>query len=412
MTPKNDLFQSVAAAGPAKDAGRVLLIVFSVLALAGTAAFVAGVLGADPERAWQAYLINFVFWAGLCMGAVLLSAIISICNAHWGRSVKRLADSFGAYLPVSFLLFWVLYWGKEKLFPWILNPVPEKEAYLNVGFFFLREGLALLILAVLAGALIYFSVQRDRKAIAAGSLPSDSEATEAEEQRIVRLSIAYGILYSFLLSMFAIDLIMSLDPHWYSSLFGAYYFMGSFYTGLAAVAILSAIAVKTMRLEEFIGARQFHDLGNLLLGFCIVTADFFYVQFLVQWYGNLPEETHYVIRRIYIDPWPPVAWAVLIVCFVFPFGVFMRRNLKRNPTAMLAMGTVILLGMWLERFMLVAPSIWKGTRLPIGFTELFITLGFFGIVALCVLVFLQRCPLLPIADPLFHKQLEAYKQGR
>lgn len=407
MMSNSEIILQVSSLGPRAGARRVLLPLFAAIALVGAAAFVAGILGGEPQRAWQAYLINFVFWTGLAFGAVLFSVMLTLTNARWGRPLKRLAESFGAYLPVAFLLFWVLYFGKERIFPWIHEPIPVKAAWLNSGFLFARDGVALFALTAVSLALIYLSVRRDLDAIAGRTV---SEPTQRKrEGRIVTLSVIYGILFAFLLSLLAFDLIMSLSPHWYSTLFGAYYWMGSFYTGLAGILILSAIAVKTMGMEEFIGAGQFHDLGKLLFGFCVVTGDFFYAQFLVQWYGNLPEETEFLIHRIRMSPWQPIAWGVLIVCYAFPFVVLLRRSIKMKPVIMMVLCTIILAGMWVERFLLVAPSIWHGEYLPLGITEILITGGFLGIVSLCVLIFLQAFPVLPVADPLFQEQLKRAK---
>jgi Ni/Fe-hydrogenase subunit HybB-like protein len=381
----------------------------AVLILIGTIAFFIGIAGSQPERAWQAYLVNFVFWTGMAFGAVLLSAILTMTNARWGRPIKRLAEAPGAFLPVSFLLFWVLYFGREKIFPWIHEPVHHKEAWLNTGFLFTRDGVGLLILTALSMAIIHYSVRGDSRAMSEGV---DSPVETERNLRVQSLlSPIFAILYALILTLIAFDLIMSLDPHWISTLFGAYYFMGSFYTGLAAVIILSALSVRTMGLDRFVGSKQFHDLGKLLFGFCVVTGDFFYAQFLVIWYGNLPEETHYVILRVNASPWKYLAWTVLIVSFVFPFIVLISRKVKMRPLLMMVLCSIILVGMWLERFLLVAPSIWRGERMPLGFMELFITAGFSGIMALCLLLFFRKYPMLPVSDPFFHELMNTPEAG-
>jgi Ni/Fe-hydrogenase subunit HybB-like protein len=392
---------------PAVTGGRTLMLICLVLTLAGAVAFVIGVSGAHPGRAWQAYLVNFVFWTGLSSGALLFSAVLTMTSARWGRPLKRLAEALGAFLPLAFVLFWVLYWGKDLIFPWIQEPIPAKAAWLNVGFLFLRDGLALLVLAGVGTALVWVSVRRDL-------VPDRPAATApvhppAETDRaLVILAPVYGICYAFLLTLLAFDLIMSLSPHWFSALFGAYYFMGSFYTGLAAVMLLGVIASRRMGLGSVIGRPQFHDLGKLIFAFCVVTADFFFTQFFVQWYGNLPEETEFIIHRIYYAPWETVAWAVLIVCFAVPFILLLSRKLKTMPTFMFALCSLILAGMWLERFFLVSPSIWKEHELPLGVSEVLITAGFFGAAALCTLLFLRRFPALPWGDPFFRSTIDPH----
>ena len=407
MRPGDDLYGKMLAAGP-KAEGRILPVIFGLLILVGAAAFVAGIMGSQPERAWEAYLVNFVFWTGLACGSVLFSAVLTITNARWGRPMKRIAEAPGAFLPFGFLLFWVLYFGKEKIFPWIAHPIPEKAVWLNATFLFTRDGLGLLALTVAAMAIIYHSVRRDLNALALGIMDAQAahDAGERHGRALVVLSPIYGILYAFVLSLLAFDLVMSLSPHWYSTLFGAYYFVGSFYVGLAALLVLCGLCVKTMHMDRFITVTQFHNLGKLLLGFCLMTGDFFYTQFFVIWYGNLPEETRFVITRAQSPTWQPLAWVVLIVCFAFPFAVLLSRKFKRKVGPMIVLCILILGGMWLERLLMVGPSLWKGDHIPVGAPEIAITAGFLGLMGLCVLLFFRRFPLLPLGDPLFLELME------
>jgi len=385
------------------------VILFAVLALAGAGAFLVGVGGPQSLRAWQAYLVNYVFWTGLSFGAVLFVAILNMTDARWGRSLKRLAEGLGTFLPASFLLFWVLYFGRGEIFPWISAPVPEKAGWLNVGFLFARNGAGLLLLTLLSGALILSSVKADRAFL---TRPTGStELSGGKSWRIQRvLSPVIGILYAFILSLLAFDLIMSLDPHWYSTLFGAYYFMSSFYVALAALVLISHLFRRTHGLQEYIHPHHLHDLGKLLFAFCLFTGHLFYVQFLVIWYGNLPEETKYIILRVRFTPWEPLGWTVLGMIFILPFLVLLRRKWKMNPAVMIPVSLAVLGGMWLERFILVAPSLWKEKVLPLGPLEILITAGFFGVLSLSLTVFLGRVPLLPVSDPLFREAMKPHAE--
>ena len=384
-------------------------ILFAVLALAGAAAFSMGIGGPQSLRAWQAYLVNYVFWTGLSFGAVLFVAVLNMTDARWGRSLKRLAEGLGFFLPASFLLFWVLYFGREEIFPWVNEPIPEKARWLNVGFLFARDGAGLLLLTLLSMALIFCSVMADRKFISRPAGSADSgEGKLWRAQRV--LSPVIGILYAFILSLLAFDLIMSLDPHWYSTLFGAYYFMSSFYAALAALVLVSHLVGRTHGLQDYIHPHHLHDLGKLLFAFCLFTGYLFYVQFLVIWYGNLPEETKYIILRVRFTPWEPVAWTVLGMILLLPFLVLLSRKWKMNPAVMIPVSLVVLGGMWLERFILVAPSLWKERSFPLGLMEILITAGFFGVMALSFSAFLQRVPLLPVSDPLFRKAMQPHEE--
>lgn len=401
---------------------RILILAFLGMILVGGASFWFGITSESPQRTWQAFLINFLFWTGLAYGAVLFSAALNMTNAHWARPMKRLAEAPGAFLPFSFAFFLLLYQGRESLFHWIHEPVPGKEWWLNVDALFVRDGLGLFLLMTVSLALIYFSIRSDFKwkraprsnAISPSERPAQhSEALKSSggwKAQLV-LSPVLGIVYALVLTLIAVDLIMALDPHWVSTLFGAYYFIGSFYTALAALLLMTVVATRLEAFEEVIRPKHLHDLGKLLLGFCLLTGDFFYSQFLVIWYGNLPEETRYVILRIRQSPWEPLAWIVLFVCFAMPFVVLLNRRIKMKPFPMLILTTIILAGMWLERLLLVAPALWTGSGFPFGFTEIFITAGFFGTMALCIMAFFRLFPLLPVSDPLYHEQLEPARAG-
>jgi hypothetical protein len=385
------------------------MIFFAVLALAGAAAFFMGIGGPQSLRAWQVYLVNYVFWTGLSFGAILFVAVLNLTDARWGRSLKRLAEGLGAFLPASFLLFWALYFGREDIFPWVREPIPEKTRWLNVGFLFARDGAGLLLLTFVSMALVFCSVKADRKFISRPAGSGDSgEGKLWRAQRV--LSPIIGILYAFILSLLAFDLIMSLDPHWYSTLFGAYYFMSSFYAALGALVLVSHLVGRTHGLQEYIHPHHLHDLGKLLFAFCLFTGYLFYVQFLVIWYGNLPEETKYIILRVRFTPWEPVAWTVLGMILILPFLVLLRRKWKMNPAVMIPVSLVVLGGMWLERFILVAPSLWKEKSLPLGLMEILITAGFFGVMSLSFSAFLQRVPLLPVSDPLFREAMQPHEE--
>ncbi len=404
MKSTDDVLRQIKEMEPWRPRGRALHVCGIAVAV-GFAAFLYGISREDTTRAWQVFLVNYLFWTGLAFGGVLFSAVLVMTNARWGRPVKRLAEGLGAFLPVSFVLFWALYLGRDEVFPWIHEPVHHKEAWLNVPFFFSRDGAGIFILMVLALCLMYHSIRRDQKALSVETR-GEPAVPDTHERAQGVLSPLYALLYALVLTLLAVDLIMSLDPHWVSTLFGAYFFMGSFYTALAAVIILSALGSMKFGLGPYIGAGQFHDLGNLLLGFCILTGDFFYAQFVVIWYGNLPEETRFIIQRVRQVPWDTLSWTVLLLGFVVPFVVLLMRKVKMNPGFMMVLSGLILVGMWLERFLLVAPSLTKGHGMPLGLMEILISAGFLGIMGLCLMVFFRSFPALPVADPLFRESLK------
>lgn len=384
---------------------RTLQTVCAVLALVGAAAFLYGISAGDAKRAWSAYVTNFVYWAGLTFGAFLLSPILVATNATWGRPVKRLCESVVFFMPILFLLVWPLFLARETLFWWVLEPGHHKAPWLNTPFFFAREGLGLLAMTVVAGFHTYHSVRSDLDQ--AKGIP----VSDAGFRRQSTLSPIYIVLYAFMMTVVSFDFIMSLDKHWVSTLFGPYYFMLGFYSGLAFLAILSALAVKYLGMGKVIEKKQFHDLGKLLFAFCVVCADFFYVQFLVIWYGNLPEETRYVIARVVLDPWAALAWFILFALFAAPFLLLVFRKIKMNSALLALVGVWILIAAWLEKFLLVTPSLIRSPSLPLGPMEVLITMGWLGLFVLCVCLFLQRYPILVISDPALERALEKHGQA-
>ena len=213
----------------------------ALLALAGLIAFFLGISGPQSPRAWQAYLVNFVFWTGLSFGAVLFVAILNMTDAQWGRPLKRLAEALGAFCPHLSCSSGFCTLGGKRSSPGSGSPSRKNKSGSTPDFMFARNGVGLFLLTALsAGPDLLFRERGSR----AGQSPQGTgkEESPTEEfqagaywraQRV--LSPIIGIAYAFVLSLLAFDLIMSLDPHWYSTLFGAYYFMSSFYLALAAL---------------------------------------------------------------------------------------------------------------------------------------------------------------------------------
>lgn len=380
-----------------------------LLVVGGMGTFLLGASGREPLRAWQAYLVNFLFWSGIGQAGLVFASIQEMTGAQWGRPIRRIAEGMAAFLPISFVLFLVLFSGRAIIFPWIRNPIPQKQAWLNVPFLFARDAVTLLLLGGLSVIFLYFTLRPDAQvAEEAGprwALPLyvllragwRGRAAELDRSRraLAILSPILAILYCLGLTLIAFDLVMSLDPSWSSTLFGAYFFIGNLYVGLACLALLAAAARRLLRLEALITPGQFHDLGKLLFAFCMLTGDFFWSQFLVIWYGNLPEEIGFILLRARKLPWAPISWIVLLVCFLGAFLVLLSRRLKEHPAGLSAVAVCILLGMWLERFLLVVPSLWSAESLPLGLPELLISGGFAGLFLLALLTFARAFPLLP-----------------
>ncbi len=330
-----------------------------VLTLAGAAAFLAALLTGHPQRAWQALLLNWVYFTGLAQSGVAFAAAYTVCRGRWGDAYRRLGESMSFFLPISFVLLAVfLLFGASHVFPWIAHPAESKRLWLNMPFLAARDLVACAVLF----ALSLFYVH---------------DSQRCGGRRSAQLAPLLLILHGLVFTLLAFDLVMSLDTHWYSTLFGWYSFVCAFYSMLAALAISGAWLRRAWGIESFIGPGQSHDLGRLLFGFCLLSGGLFWAQWLVFWYGNLPEEIAYVIRRYYEMPFAPYAWVMTYGGFVLPLVVLLSKSLKRRP-ALLAWGGVwILAMMWLERYVWVVPAVSHEPAAPIA-VEALTGIGFAG----------------------------------
>jgi hypothetical protein len=170
--------------------------------------------------------------------------------------------------------------------------------------------------------------------------------------------------------------------------------------GLGALIILAAALQLNPASQFHIPASHFHDIGKLFFAFCLVWADFFYAQLVVIWYGNISEETAYITERVMTAPWNVLAWVVFTVCFIMPFLVLLNRKVKTLPRFMAVFCSVIIAGMWLEHLLLLGPALnHQATSIPLGITDVLITVGFFGLMAFAVSGYLKQFPELVRVDP-------------
>jgi Ni/Fe-hydrogenase subunit HybB-like protein len=371
------------------------VLIFAAFVMIGLAAFLVQASGRHPERAWQAYLINFLLWSAVAQGGLLFSVVLHITKARWGRPLQGLAESFAAFFPVSFLLFLFLFLGKAYVFPWFRGDLHGKGWWLSIPFLFSRDGAGLLILYGLGFA--YLSS-------ALGWKRNQAEAAERRREVYRRRMSVFGVLYimayAAVLSILAFDLVMSADPQWISTLFGPYAFVKAFYTGLGGLIIVAAAIHLSLGKASPFNPSHFHDAGKLFFAFSLFWADLFYCQFLVIWYGNLPEETSYIIQRTFLMPWKGLAWSVFIVGFIIPFLILLNRKVKTIPLFMIFLCSLVLIGMWFEHLLLLGPALHPQARsLPVGVTDGMISLGFLGLMAMSVRFLLTSFPeLLPIGQ--------------
>ena len=357
-------------------------LALGVLAVLGAAAFVHGITRGEASHAWATYLVNLLFWSSLAIVGPALAAMMQLTEARWSPSVKRVALSTGAFLPISFALFLLLFFGLGSLYPWVNDPalVEKKHQWLNVPFFALR-------LAVGVFLLYWVALTFSRSVFAEGT-GGDETAAHNRRNKLAGILL---VLFVVVLSLWGFDLVMSLDPTWYSGLLGGYYVVSSLYVGFGLVTFLTIRA--NARGLTRVSPSAIQDVAKLTFAMCVMWIYFFFSQYLVIWYGNVPVETRFFLRRFFEDPWRTMAFVIFIAGWLIPFGYLLKRLTGRPPAAHKPLVVILFMGwtgMFLERCLLVFPSVSKVNRFPIGLPELLITGGFFALFVLSRYRFLQR----------------------
>ena len=376
--------------------------VFFALIAIGGATFIFGLISGHPQRAWQAYLINFLLWSSIAQGAVLFSAVMHMTNARWSGPLAGLSESFTAFVPISYLLFLILFLGRAHIFPWLHEDLHGKEVWLNIPFLFTRDCIGLLILYILGFGYLFNALQlkldpsrpmsRWRQSIV-DAWKRNHQKPDDIKRRMTVWGGLYILAFAVVLCLIGFDLVMSMDPHWISTLFGAYHFVKAFFIGLGALIILASIIRIRQGEASGIKSNHLHDVGKLFFGFCLLWADFFYVQLMVIYYGNIPEETHYVITRTMLAPWNKLAWTVFIVCFVGPFFILLNQRIKTKPILMTVICSVVIVGIWLEHLLLLGPALSHDTQsIPLSVSDGLISLGFLGLMVIAIGYFMKIFP--------------------
>ena len=342
-------------------------LLLALFVLAGAAAFGIGVASGDASRIWSIYLVNLLFWSGLSVTGPAIAGMMELTEARWSPSVKRLALTTAGFLPVALIGFVLLFFGRAELYSWVTKPVESKAIWLNVPFVFLRT---------LLGALLLFWVAF----LFAGAVYGD--ASDATKPRRNRLATTLLMLYVVIVSLWGFDLVMSLDPRWYSGLFGGYFVVSTLYTGFALLSVLTIVS--NARGQTAVPPHAVQDVAKLQFALSIMWMYFFWSQYLVIWYGNVPAETKFFLARIFIEPWRTLAWVILIVGWLIPFGYLLKRLTGRPPqrhTPLLIIALCGLVAIFLERIFVVFPSVTPGAVPPLPHA-IFITLGFLALFVL------------------------------
>ena len=365
----------------------VLLLVVGTIAAAYS-------LTAAPARAWPNLLLNSFYIASAGVAAMFFLATQRAAGARWSASLRRVPEAFLPILPVAGVLMLAVFFGRHVLYSWS-NPgaftfepaIAGKLRYLQPSWVFTRMVIVVVAWMVFAWLFRRTSIRQD----------AHPELGLVLHEKLTRYAVAFIPVFALTLTLAAFDWLISADPRWFSTMYAVYVFAGTFVQGIAAIALAVVLLKERGPMRDAVSDHQLHDLGKLLFAFSTFWAYIWTCQYLLIWYGNIPEEvSHYLARTT--GPWIYLFALNLVVNWVIPFLVLLSVRAKCTGKTLKAIAALLLCGHWLDLYLLIMPSVGKSPQF--GFTELAFA-G--GSVALLFLVFvrtLNKAPLVPLNDPI------------
>jgi hypothetical protein len=350
-----------------------------------------------PERTWPNLLLNNVYMLSLALSGAIVLSIHYLSGAGWSVVLRRVPEAMMSPLPVVAVLMLTVFFGRQVLYPWAdpetlaHAPLPaDKSLYLSTPLVFIRMALVLAIWVTLA------------RAIRRTSLRQDEDPAAAHHQRLVRFSAFFAVVFAGTFALGSVDWLMSLDPHWYSTIFAVYLFAGLLVSGLAALTLIVLVLRALGPLRDIVGPAHLHDLGKLLFAFSTFWAYIWFSQYLLIWYSNLPEEvTHYVRRTN--DAWAPLFVLNLGVNWVVPFVALLPRAAKRNARVLAGVCLVLLVGHWLDLYLLIMPELFDAPTF--GPLEVLIPVSYSALFFYLTSRALAEASVVPLHDPYLEESL-------
>jgi hypothetical protein len=363
-----------------------------IAAVIGLVACVIGIVK-FPQSFFPSYLLAFMFVLGLSLGSLALLMLQHLTGGNWGIIIRRPLESATRVLGVVAVLFIPIFFGVKYLYSeWINAPASGEgslsefqRSYLTINGFRIRA-----ILYFLAWGVLVFLFNR-------WSREQDANPEDLSVRRNFKILAGPGIiLYVFVMTFAAIDWVMSLSPHWASTIYGFLFVVGQLISSMSLMIAIVILLSRTGPLSGVLQPRHIHDLGKLLLAFVMLWAYFQFSQLLIIWSGNQPEEITFYYSRLH-SQWGVVAVIVLIFHFFVPFGLLLSRDLKRSPTLLRGVAIWLILMRLVDLFWYTRPEFTK-TALP-TIWDFAAALAAGGLWFFFFTGNLKQLPVLPVGDP-------------
>jgi len=373
-----------------------------------TRAAIVGVLGAvlcaagffhSPTQFYRSYLWSYLFVAGLSVGSLTWLMLQYLTGGAWGVVVRRPCEAAARTLPLVALMFAPILIGIPNLYQWSHAKIvaadellQHKHVYLNTPFFLGRAALYLAGWLFLAW---FFN---------RWSAAEDIDSRGPAHRKMAAMAGPGLIFWAFSVSFMAIDWVLSIDPHWFSTMFGLLFMVGQLLTAMAFLITVMVLLSFRGPMSQVLTPRHLHDLGKFLLALVMVWAYFSFSQFLIVWAGNLPKEIPWYIERLR-GGWQYVGLALVFGHFALPFALLLSRDLKRNFKLLAGIAVFVLLMRLVDLYWLVAPDFTKGPFSP-SWMDLAAPTGVTGLWLAYFLTQLEKRPLMPLNDPELQEALE------
>ncbi len=388
--------------------GILLFIIGALAASMGHHEGDGGHGGGVGQRLWVSIFVSGFFFFGVSLAALFFLAVQYAAEAGWAVVFKRIMEGVMAYLPVGALTLVIVFLvgslGGHHIYHWMdMNLydvdhhdydqlIAHKQPYLNQIFWWIRT------IAYLAIYILFMRAFRKR------SMEEDELGTENEKGIFIKnqtLAAIFLVLFGYTSTTFSWDWIMSIDTHWFSTIFGWYIFSGMWISGMVMITLIT-IYLKSKGHMEFVNDSHMHDIGKWVFGVSFLWTYLFFCQFMLYWYSNIPEEITYFKARI--DDYTWIFWGTMVVNFIFPMLLLMSKDAKRNAGFMVFVGCIIFFGHWMDVFMIVSPGA-LGPDGTIGLVEIGSFIAFLGLFLFVVLGAIAKRPLLVKNHPYLEESL-------
>lgn len=378
---------------------------------AGGIALIACAVGIymSPEQGLRSWLLGFIFWGGISIGSLGILMLQYLTGGAWGVVIRRILESSTRTLVIVALAFVPIAFGVTSLYEWTHLPADDftqiqRGAYQTPFWWIIRSVIYFAVLGLIAYLLTSWSARQDSSA--------DYEESAKWLGLSTKLSGPAIIFYVLVVSFLSVDWVMSLDPHWFSTMYGLLFVIGWALSTLCFTVIVLHFASTRSPMNRVLGKRHFHDVGKLMLAFVMVWTYFNFSQYLIIWSGNIPEETPWYLTRI-THGWQWVAWTLLLFHFAFPFLILLQQDFKRYTSKIAWLAGFVLVMRLIDGFFLISPNprisehggslglvasfSWMDIAAPVAIGGIWLWY-FFGQLA--------KRPIVPVMDPFFEKAIE------